>query len=1555
MTSRVGFWQGFSLLMHGSVAPLPRPRHRHPPFMMRLRSVLSRLTCCIAALVFCLLSESHAIAQFQSFPGALGFGGTTAGAFLVVGGTSHSGGNVYHVTNLNDSGPGSFRYGAGGGGNIIVFDVGGSIQNLSPCVVQSNVTIEGQTAPGGIQIFGSETSMFGHGNIICRYVHFRDGTLDPNYPGQNGTQSSTNAVNMGDTHDIIMDHCSFEFAAYNNVDSAGAVNITFQNCIFADPIKEQQFNCHFETGPVTFIGNLWANAHGRSPLGKANLQFINNVVYDYGYAMDTGNSAGKFLWDVFNNLFIAGPATTNSSDAYYQVDGNQSAYASGNYMDGSKDGTLNPAPDNGVNNATVLPSPWNATSAALATLTATAAFYDVLSTAGPVPRDPVDSQVVSNVLSLGTQGGFWVTQESTGLGNNGYGVIISGTALPDSDESGMPDDWKAAMGLSLTNPAVSGVTASNGYTNLENYLSWKAQPNAWVAKNTAALPTSVRIDLSQYANGFGVGSTFAVSETVNGTVTPMTGTQSSTGDFIVTFTPKLNTSGLGGFNWSVTNGVTTISSTCGVLISQFGPSQSVRWKGDGVTNAWDSTSPNWTALSSGSAVTFAAGDPITFDDSGSSSPAVHLATPVSPGLIEVDGSTSNYVISGTAGIGGPAAVIKNSAGSLTFQNTVDNTFSGGIVVNSGTLILSQGVGSGPITLADGTLLNFNSVGVGANTLNVTGSASATGASGAGIGGITGAGSLTLLPAGTRFDMGGNIGPFTGTINIPSSTSLRFNGSFGSATAAFNLGSGGSLIYPRNGDNATFSVGSLTGGPNATLGGASDGANMVWSIGGNNATTTFSGAIGGGGMSITKVGTGTLTITGTNSSYTGTTTVNGGLLQLLAPQGDSNFVVNSGGSLLVSGTYNAGTVNSGGTLYLGNSTMPGSVGPLTTGTTFTVAGGTAGANLYYDLSSSPTATGSNDQITVNAGTISLSGVLNFNINMTSGQLGIGTYYLIKGNVPLGVGGLTLNTNIPPTTRGNIFIFRPASGTNPGYIALNVSGFASALTWTGTNGAIWDLNTTSSDWSGASPSTFYNLDTVTFDDTDTNGTVSLSGTLQANVINVNNNTTNYTFTGTGGFAGNAQLIKSGSGSLTIADGPNNTNGNIYLNGGTVYAEAWLGNGIIYLNGGTLTVANGTFLGNPIVVETNSTINAIGGSDWITNNIGASLTSTGPVTLNVVVANGSALTIPGAMDGFQGTFEMGASAGLVRFNGDGSSQALFDIGTSSGSFANRNGGATVNFGGLEGGPNTSLGGRQSGDGPSSSTYVVGALNTDETFAGAILTGGDLGGLNITKVGTGNWTLSGSSNFIGNISVAAGKLTISGSDNNGGLNFEVFSGASLALAGGTISTEVVQIDLGSVFTGYGTIDGNLTNQGTANLTSCGTLTVNGDFENDGTMTIGGSNTLVVNLPTDGSGSFVNNGLLDIMDSPQTVLPAGYVNNGTILDSSLVGVRSFSKAGNTFSVSISSYSGHMYQLEKSANLSVGSWENVGAAQPGSTGSVLILSDTNARSAGAIYKIGVAP
>jgi autotransporter-associated beta strand protein len=1435
--------------------------------------------------------------NLAAFPGAVGFGGTASGATtLSVSGTSHAGGNVYHVTNLNDSGAGSFRTGVSTSGNIVVFDVGGNIHLLSAVSAASNLTIAGQTAPGGIQVFGAETSFYGQSNIICRYIHFRDGTIDPNYPGSSATDSHTNAASLGNTTNVVMDHCSFEFAAYNNIDAVGAVNTTIQNCIFADPILEQQFNCHIETGPVTFIDNLWANSGGRNPLGKADLQFVNNIVYNWGFAMTTGNSTGTFDWDVIGNYFITGPNTNQKNDDYYQVNSGELAYATGNYEDTSKNGTLQGATANTVGSATMESSAWSPTTVTLPTLTATAAFYDVVSSAGPLPHDQVDSQVVTQTLSLGTQGRRFNTQTDTGLVNpsnsefNGYGVIVSGTALPDSDASGMPDDWKAAMGLSMTNPAVSGYTSSTGYTNLENYLNWKAQPNTWVAKNTAAQPTSVSIDLSQYTNGFASGSTFTVTNVIKGAAT-----QSGAGGYLVNFVPTSGSTGLGGFNWSVTNGVTTMTSTCGVLISQSGPAQSVTWKGNGVNNYWDLSTANWTSVSSGSAADFGAGDPVTFNDTGSISPAVNIDTAVSPGSITVNTYANNYTLSGSATISGSGTLVKEGTASLTINNSGGNSFSGGAILNSGTTYdyYSSSLGAGPISLNGGTLnliassTNYITI---SPTINVN-VQSTLGVQGSNIyltGTFNGSAPLTInFNSNIVCTPEGVWSGFSGQLNLANAGTFRLENA-GFPNSIVNC-EGAEYVTDNVSGTTTVSLGALEGVSSSNLtGGGPAGSSVVYSIGALNTPSVFPGTVSNGAnqtVGITQAGTSTLTLSG-NNTYTGPTSVSSGTLLLTGTLGNTDVTISSGANF-ISNTLVSGTVTlAGGSLYLGNSTTPGVIGTLTAGNAFVVDGGT----IYYDLSSSPAATGSNDLITVTAGSLSLNDTINFEINLTNGVLGAGTYSLINGGATLGVSFLTMNLVLPipagGVTRQSFNLVRPASGSANGYLNLQVSGSAGSLTWSGTNGATWDLANTL-DWNPATSGTFFDLDTVTFNDSDTGGTVSLSGTLAPNVAYVTNNVTNYSFTGTGGLAGNAVLIKSGSASLTINNTGNTFDGPIYLDGGTMVVNQYLGTGTIYLNGGTLVVGNGVYLGNSIVVDTTSTIDAQGGSDWLVDSPGATLSSTSAVTLYVGVGSSSAFTIANNMNGFQGIFELGSSSGLVRLNGSGSALALFDLGTSTAWMGNRNGGVTENFGAIQGGPGTTLSGRTTGSGNTASTYIIGALNTDNTFAGSIVTDGDLGGLNITKVGTGNWTLSGTSSFIGDFLVQQGTLTISGSDNNGGLNFETESGATLNLAGGAISTETVQIDQGAFFTGYGAINGSLVNEGTNSLNTAsgtvtinGTLAVNGNIENDGTMTVASGGLLLTTLAVDGGATFVNNGTLDLRNSPQTALPYGYVNNGAILTS---------------------------------------------------------------------------
>ncbi|MGH8022761.1 MAG: Ig-like domain-containing protein, partial [Limisphaerales bacterium] len=411
-----------------------------------------------------LLMVQTVSAQTLAFPGALGFGQNATGG-------RH--GTVYHVTNLNDSGPGSFRDAVSRSNRIIVFDVGGYINLQTAVSCASSLTIAGQTAPGGIGLMGAEVSFYGQNNIICRDVRFRQGDI---HNGSNSSNQGQSAINIGASSsaapatNMIFDHISVEFGSWDSVDAVNTADLTVQDSIIADPIY-QQFGAHHEGSNASWIRNLWVNAHNRQPLAKANTIYINNVCYNYQAGYTCGNTGGFFSHDIINNYFIAGPSTTSANDDFYQIDANQSTYSVGNLLDSSKNGALNGAATDPNQGGPVLTAPWSSVTPTIPQYSTTAAYRIDVSESGALPRDQVDEQVVSDVVSLGTAGRLFGSESDTGLGNSGYGMITPGSSYVDTDGDGMPDYWKAALGLSLTNSNDVMAIASDGYANIEHYLN----------------------------------------------------------------------------------------------------------------------------------------------------------------------------------------------------------------------------------------------------------------------------------------------------------------------------------------------------------------------------------------------------------------------------------------------------------------------------------------------------------------------------------------------------------------------------------------------------------------------------------------------------------------------------------------------------------------------------------------------------------------------------------------------------------------------------------------------------------------------------------------------------------------------------------------------------------------------------------------------------------------------------------------------------------------------------------------------------------------------------
>jgi len=1475
-----------------------------------------------------------AAGQTPAFPGALGFGASATGG---------RGGNVYHVTNLNDAGAGSFRNAVSVAGRTVVFDVGGYITLSSEAAVKSNITIAGQTAPGGgIAIRGAEVTFGNQSNAICRFVRFRPG-------GDSNT--TDNGLSLYQAKNIILDHCSIAFAKWNNIDAVSqdwqnkpVNNITVQNCLIANPIY-QQFGAHTECveGTWFWLGNLFASGHNRQPLAKIHTIFVNNTIYNYSAAYTTHTST-PFKHDIVNNYFIGGPASAGTDNTWFQVDKNQSIYYAGNYKDRDRDGTLDgsvTAPYWYQGTGTILATPWSSVTTATPTLSAANAVVRNNCDAGPLPRDEMDALVISQVKTLGLgatgrgagtagpDGGLYTSQSQTGLAGDGYGVIAGGTVPVDSDRDGMPDDWETAKSLNPANAADGKVITASGYSNLEEYLNWLALPHAFVPKNTAVQPTFTTVDLRKYAEGFPAGAVFNISAITGGAVT-----QTGTGGYDAKFTPALNTSGIGSFTFSVTSGGYTFSKAVGVLISPNAPPRHLRWKGDGTVNAWNSSALNWTNTGTGEATAFGNGDRVTMDDSGSNTPAIALTGTLSPGYMEKAG-LKNYTLSGPGSLSGPMSLTVNGAGSLTLTNTAANLYAGGTFIQDSTLILGGGAtpGSGPVTFTgSGTLTSSYAAGT---TLGLSGNMnivdegdtatinlSAKTALGGGLGG----GTVNIKAKGTAGGTSGNYfngawSGFTGVLNV--------TGTVAGAQCDLNINGGGfdnfgaavlNLDYVKmqsrhNSGGNTIAIGALNGTATATLGGSGYAGGATYEIGARNEACVFSGALTDGvsPTTVTKTGSSSLHLAGPHT-YTGPTNVLSGTLYA---DGAFKGLLNvTGGSLSPrSATDVVGRIQANGGLTLDDAT------------------------LSMDLASTPASI--SDKVTCPTGTtLTLNGTNTFRIKFKDGFLSEGIYPLVDGNATLvREAGVVLNVTspLPEGSRQTLQVVRNSSANPvPAYVNLVVTGTPAILYWQGANQTgtgVWDVASSQS-WSrNAMTDQFYQFDFVEFDDA-TFGVneVTLVGSLMPRGISVfgyYDTLVGTIFQGSGTLDGTGGIyvgqFLGGRGYLGILNiGANTFSGGTFIEraavGITNTTATPLGTGTVTLkDGGQVYLGTSVSLPNPLVVDESGHVGSSSGNVSLVSDPANALTSTGVATVNFSIPSGIC-TIQGAMSAFTGTINMGTSNGMLRLNGTtnanfGSSAAHFDLGIGNATLTNRNGGLTVEFGALSGGANTTLQGRQSGSGATASNYLVGALNTDAVFAGRIVTGGDTNGLNITKLGTGNWTLSGTSSYTGDMTVQAGWLTVGGSLTNAG-DFTVRTGATLSLTGGTITTPTLEIESGATVDGCGTINGDIVNHGTLRVNCPGGLTLNGIMENHGLVIVTNRSRIVFN------GTVENSGTLDFIGSSATTLPAGFTNTGTLLDASTVKVESVARSGSTLTLTIQTYAGHTYELH-SGSLLTGTWSPV--------------------------------
>lgn len=306
---------------------------------------------CIAAPMTSSAAEVQAAADTSSkviaFPGAEGGGMYTSGAR----GAFDAGENieVYHVTNLNDSGEGSFRDAVSKGNRIVVFDVSGYIDLKTQLSIgHDNMTILGQTAPGdGICFRGNSIKINGK-NVIIRYLRFRVGSKLAD--GSNTLVQDGFGMPIG-TERVIMDHCSISWGTDENLSTIAVKDVTVQWSIVSEALNssihdkgEHSYAGIWGGVNLTYHHNLIANHKSRNPkIGtsetvsmtpgytddKTVVDIRNNVFYNWGDKAGYGAENGANV-NIVNNYYKAGPATGNEYEK--DANGNIKTDAGGNKL-----------------------------------------------------------------------------------------------------------------------------------------------------------------------------------------------------------------------------------------------------------------------------------------------------------------------------------------------------------------------------------------------------------------------------------------------------------------------------------------------------------------------------------------------------------------------------------------------------------------------------------------------------------------------------------------------------------------------------------------------------------------------------------------------------------------------------------------------------------------------------------------------------------------------------------------------------------------------------------------------------------------------------------------------------------------------------------------------------------------------------------------------------------------------------------------------------------------------------------------------------------------------
>ena len=480
--------------------------------------------------------------DLPAFPGAVGQGAASCGG---------RGGDVYHVVSLNDYNPqkgqpaipGSLRHGidSADGPRTIVFDVGGALGLACPLMIdKQQLTIAGQTAPGGITLWGYPVEVSGASDVVVRHMRVRLGDFHADGSHAGSTEgnrdlvaSSANAVDVNHGCDrVVLDHLSTSWGIDETLSVTNSRNVTVQNCIIAESLNDSFHpkgphgygsllrgmvspdDQASGRGGYTFFGNLWSQNSDRNPsIGgqqrippgrseserlRTDVNVINNVIFGWGIQPSRRSLLGDVRLNLIGNYYIVGPDTKTRYIFRESCSGTTGLYHKDNWLDTDQDSQHDGQPVDqekafpGFGSGDRLVSaetgePFNFLDGLSGVLQPACDTYDkILRHVGAsLHRDAIDERIIRSVIER-TGGMIDSQEELRGTDGTLRGLDdLQASQRPtgfDTDRDGMPNAFETYHGLDPNDPSDRNATelSTEGYTNLEVYLNSLVVPQARV-------------------------------------------------------------------------------------------------------------------------------------------------------------------------------------------------------------------------------------------------------------------------------------------------------------------------------------------------------------------------------------------------------------------------------------------------------------------------------------------------------------------------------------------------------------------------------------------------------------------------------------------------------------------------------------------------------------------------------------------------------------------------------------------------------------------------------------------------------------------------------------------------------------------------------------------------------------------------------------------------------------------------------------------------------------------------------------------------------------------